>query len=748
MRGWTQMARLRSRKLTALLLLAALTFLAVPAEPQPAMAAQGATSSQSGAAPSTDQPPPVPNGFGLVAQRNGVRLYWNAQALQFLVEDGRSGARWYSSPPDAPKEPKTSDQWKRNMGSLFMFTYTDTRFTVSNSSNMIAETSGGKGKATSSVQGEAITVQFDMTALGLSFAMVIKLTDEGLSVTIPDASMKETGKWRLAEIDLLPFFGAQRPATDGYIFLPDGTGALVRFKEGRPEEDPVYSESVYGNDPALMRPSSPRQRVRAPVFGTAVRPGAGAGLFGIVTQGEMAAKINVATHRFAVNYYRTWPTLQYRQVFLAILSKTRSVNRFQADRIPGDRTVQYVLLSGADATYSGMAATYRRYLMDALKVKQLPKGEGPLALLRLVGGSVEQSTFWRPYVAGTTFSQGQEIVSKLLGEGVKDLSVTYELWMKDGDRFAPANDQTPARQLGGADGLKALAGYLKERQVPFYLSHQYTYMQTGFFGFRHRSAMVRGANQQPLLIDRRFRNLTYAINPATALERYVRDDLPRFREYGLHGLMLGHTDTLTSDFNKEARATRSDSLSSLTQQWREVREQVGHLAAQDWMPYTLGLVDLVQDLPVSGSYLLMADEAVPFLQLVAHGLVHYGSDAGNNRDEPVWEFLKAVETGALPTYALTWESADKLQKTAIGGRLTSTHYELWLPALVQEYKRYERELAHTRGLFMTGHRRLADGVTETHYEDGTRVIVNYQDRPYTVEGRTVPALDFLVIKGG
>lgn len=46
---------------------------------------------------------------------------------------------------------------------------------------------------------------------------------------------------------------------------------------------------------------------------------------------------------------------------------------------------------------------------------------------------------------------------------------------------------------------------------------------------------------------------------------------------------------------------------------------------------------------------------------------------------------------------------------------------------------------------ITGHCRLADKVYSTTYESGKRILVNYADTAYTVEGVTVPAHGYAIV---
>ena len=46
--------------------------------------------------------------------------------------------------------------------------------------------------------------------------------------------------------------------------------------------------------------------------------------------------------------------------------------------------------------------------------------------------------------------------------------------------------------------------------------------------------------------------------------------------------------------------------------------------------------------------------------------------------------------------------------------------------------------------FMERHEKLADGLFRVTYSNGAKVYVNYGDAPVTVEGVTVPSMDFVV----
>jgi hypothetical protein len=49
---------------------------------------------------------------------------------------------------------------------------------------------------------------------------------------------------------------------------------------------------------------------------------------------------------------------------------------------------------------------------------------------------------------------------------------------------------------------------------------------------------------------------------------------------------------------------------------------------------------------------------------------------------------------------------------------------------------------------IAGHRKLADGVYETSYGNGTRILVNYNELAFQGSGYEVKGMSYLVLKGG
>ncbi len=107
------------------------------------------------------------------------------------------------------------------------------------------------------------------------FKMALEYTidNQGLSVRLPANGIRfNESLYTLNSLTVLPYMGAGSNWTEGYNFMPDGSGALYEFNEAGTTNSPVsvYNQ-VYGTDYAYHELSGTYEKpIRYPVFGTVV----------------------------------------------------------------------------------------------------------------------------------------------------------------------------------------------------------------------------------------------------------------------------------------------------------------------------------------------------------------------------------------------------------------------------------------------------------------------------------------------
>ena len=85
-----------------------------------------------------------------------------------------------------------------------------------------------------------------------------------------DPKLKRMMSYPLTTINLLPYFGAANDESQGYIFVPDGPGALIYLNNGKTTAE-TYGRAVYGRDRASMPvneySADSKEQIYLPVFG-------------------------------------------------------------------------------------------------------------------------------------------------------------------------------------------------------------------------------------------------------------------------------------------------------------------------------------------------------------------------------------------------------------------------------------------------------------------------------------------------
>jgi hypothetical protein len=96
----------------------------------------------------------------------------------------------------------------------------------------------------------------------MEMSIEYRLDGADLIAEVPPESIKYDGKrMTVTRISLLPYFGAAGLAQEGYIFVPDGSGALVRLNNGKTNYD-AYNKPVYGRDHSIFVHGLPSTRTR------------------------------------------------------------------------------------------------------------------------------------------------------------------------------------------------------------------------------------------------------------------------------------------------------------------------------------------------------------------------------------------------------------------------------------------------------------------------------------------------------
>lgn len=615
---------------------------------------------------------------------------------------------------------------------------------------------------TVTIEQDVVRAEFAFISLKLSFALEYRLTANGFEASIPQEYLKEEGNAKFTSLEVLPFFHAAREDAEGAMMLPDGSGALLEFRKDHPAYLKGYSEYIYGGDETFVKQNHEitdnswqkaaplKKAIALPVFG--IYQG-DTGYLAIVTKGDTDAKINgVPSGIRAISLYRASSEFTLRKDDVIFVGNSGQIPYYQGEMIKTDRNVRYVLLQGEEANYVGMAKEYRNYLMEEKKVKEVVLENTPL-YLQVLGGISRDEVIGSTFIEAATFKQIKDMIDQYQAEGVTQLEITIEGWSKNG-LYGNQPEQFPVeKKLGGNKGLKELQEYAAGKGVNLYLKANYVKPYQDSNGVKASRDAVRGINREVLkqyvyYLSTRWNtdDYFYLMKPSV-IAKCSNAELSKFQDLGVKGVQFEHFGSLLySDEDNKSNTDRQLTEDTYVNALDNFRKGELNTAVDYGFAYTLGHVNRIDQVPLDSSQFVYTDRAIPFYQLVLHGLVPYTASPVNLYDDSRNQTLRALEYGALPSYELTYAPTSDLQRT-MADRLFSSSLENWLAPSVQNYLTLKEVYDSISNQQMTNHEQLQSKVFRTTYANGVSIIVNYNEQSVDVSGQTVEAFSYAVTGG-
>jgi hypothetical protein len=696
----------------------------------------------------------IPSDFEQVGESGKLTLYMSRKSLAIMVKNKATGYVWSSAPKETDIESGgLNGDWKTAVKSPLLITYYDENDMLINGSYLSL---GGKVDAVEAIP-QGLRIKLNLTNIQAGMALEVKLDGDSLVVSVPQPSMWEKGKSKLASIQPYPFLGAVHKADiPGYLFIPDRSGALIRFNKAHTRFDEPYVGKIYGMDIASDNMESYSGETPVPVFGIVHGPGQN-GLLGIVEDGRYNAEITAYPSGLNTDFYWVSPKFTIRYGYFQPTSKTMGgYNTFQKEAIASSRQVRYLFLGGDQADYVGMAKSYRSYLQGKGELVQMTKPGADIPLqVQLFGGETEPGLLHPSVVAMTTFNQARTIIDRLAAQGITHVTAEYKGWSDGG-----ANGTRPAEfpvesKLGGQSGLKKLQQYLTGKRIPLYLTNDYTNAFEGTDLLSFRKDAVRSLSNEIVEYpffgwssDEAFEDImTRFISPGKA-RKIGEADTQKLRKIGIDGLALeGIGQFLFSDYNAKHAFTREQAAG----EYRKLAETVSggmnrNLAMYMPSDYMWKYTNAIFGMSLGSSQYMYETDTVPFLQVLLHGIVDYYARPVNFNSSPREDMLRMVEFGAYPSVLMTYEPYSKLRDTPSTDLLATQYTDLEQPTK-ELYDMSNQALKQVQAATIESREVPAYGIVNVAYSNGIRIIVNYTSSDYTLGGVIIKAKSFAVIGG-
>ncbi len=421
-----------------------------------------------------------------------------------------------------------------------------------------------------------------------------------------------------------------------------------------------------------------------------------------------------------------------------------------------DVCVEYHTLTGKDANYSGMARRYRKYQIDrgaCVPLKERVKGNKQLEYavnsinIRIRMGMkpiptpvLEQTIETEPEMLPCcTFERLGELIDEFKRQGVEKAEFCLIGWNLKGHdgRFPDTFPVEP--QLGGEEKLREVIRRGQENgyQMTCHTNSTDAYSIASMWNEDDIIHLKDGS----LSVDRNAWSggRMYRLCPAVAYEQ-AKEILPQVADLGFKG--VHYIDVVSvhcprkcySDkhpLNRKQAVEVNDKLMKLS------KDLFGGYSSEGGYDVNIGNLDfaLLVHYNTYGKLHPMCDRAIPLWELVYHGITLHNTSweaIGYNKPSSTEDYennekrrLKNIEFGGRPLPYFEAGCRGRPETLGLGYSVhTDEIMSKSVSALKTVYEDY-KELSFLQYEFMENHEEIADGVFETTYSDGSRIIVDY-----------------------
>lgn len=688
----------------------------------------------------------------LAVENDKLALWYNDKDITLALQDKNTGKIWWSNPINADASAgKAAQKQELNSGMTLVFGEPAARRTTQNHSK-------AKSKAAMKATATGLEVTYDFSQAEIAVPVVYTLHDDYMSLNVVTADIDEkTASKITTNLTFMSTFGAADMEEDGYFVIPDGSGAVINFNNGKVGYK-VYKGKVYGRDITAVqttKPSTSRQ-VYLPMYGIVKGD---SGMMVVADKGDTCASINAyVAGQKKTSYNACYFDFEIRTSDEYLMGGEANPLRVFEKRgiLVPEIEVRYYPVSNSDKSavdYTDIANSYKNYLKSSQGVEKSQTADSSALYIDLYGATLKQETVLGFPVTmqhkTTAFSDAKNILEQLKGLGVDKMVVNYNQWTTADIKEKISDKAKPASILGGKSDFNSLMDYAKSNNITIYPEADNLTFKSGSGYFTMTDTAIRVSNAYSRQIEydlahgveNKFYDAMSLLSPRKYAKMFTNLG-KSYSKYGLDTISLGSATTVIyGDYGKNS-VSREMFKTNLQGYMEELKGSVPSILADGANAYVLKYVDHVTNVPLNSSKYDVFDGDIPFYQIVMSGLKPVSTTAVNGDAQVADLILRALACGTNLRFDFTAETADELKDTRYDV-LYYSNYEYWLEDAAGCYKFANEVLSQTAGAEITDYNILQGGEIETVYSNGTTTRVNLNDRTVTVNGKTISIYDYV-----
>lgn len=691
-----------------------------------------------------------------VDSNENMKLYMNKKEHTIMLEDLKTGKKWWSNPVDLQTSNAKKGQ-KNELASGLTLTYgapADRATTILNNK--------AKGKTQMKKSGKAIEITYTFADAGITVPVTISLEKDYMKLYVDTKAIVEenpstvSGKL-VTDLAFMTTFGAAGLEDEGYFVIPDGSGAIINFNNGKSGLK-TYTGKVYGKDITAVKTQkqATTQNVSLPMYGIVKGDSA---MMVVADKGDTCASINsYVSYQNNTDYNSTYFDFELRtqdEYLMGGESSPLKVFEKRGILIP-EIELRYYPVSNeekGEVDYTDIADRYRDYLINDKGVTDQDLTDKNSLYLDIYGATLKKKS-----IAGlpvtvkepvTTFATTQYMLECLNNMGVDDMVVAYNNYNDDniGDKIADSFN--PSSKLGGKKKYNSLSQYAAANNIALFpvVDNQQFKTGNGYWNMTNTSIRVSNAYAQiPVFdlahgIENKYYKPLSLFSPAS-YEKAFGGVVKSYKKKNVTNFSFGSlANTIYGDYGK--KAVSRENAKGIVQGIYSSAKQSGKVLSDNPAAYVLPYTDYITNAPLTSSKFDVFDAEIPFYQMVLHGVTPYASVAVNGEADLDIASLKAIAAGSNIGFDLVGTEASELKDTKLD-KYFYGYYANWVNEAAGLYKLSDEVLSPAADSTIASYTVSEDGTEiTTVYDNGYKTVVDLEKLTVEADGKTFKLTDYI-----
>jgi hypothetical protein len=598
-----------------------------------------------------------------------------------------------------------------------------------------------------------------------AFSITLRYVLDGKSllVNVPFNKIGYRQAYPLTQLSLLPFMGSGGVNDDGYILVPDGSGALIYFNNGKQNQVP-YNIGIYGWDEAMPRNAViSDNRAPFPVFGIHKN---GSAMLCIIEEGSAYASVRADVSGRNCSWNRVYPIFDivHGAMMDFVGRSERAVYLYESTLPEGENiTLRYTLCEKPG--YMGMAMEYRSWLLGKYPtLTNRPSVQSGVPVAVEIVGAVNktQHRLGIPFdlpLKLTSYPETEVIINNLAELGWRNVNVKLNGWFnRSVDHTVPTKIKL-IDELGNSKDFRNMVDAAERNNFKIFPEVDFLFMRDvkTFSGFNLYTDVSRYVNRERIQRypfsfiwfgeRNKWGKLSYLARP-DSMFRMIDNFTGRASKMGLQNVAFRNMGSrLAGDYNERRHVSRQASMKMRQEKLAQLDRAGTEILVNTGFDYTVPWASIITDMMLDDQGFGITDTAVPFFPAVLHGLVPFTGRAINLAEDYTKHVLKTIESGAGLYFSFILEETAVLQETKFRQFYANDYYK-WVGDANTLYRQFSADFGRLYNQAIVDHLILSPGVTVTVYEDGTRVIVNASVNAWNYNGRNINANSYIVLRQG